>query len=170
MWLSEAKTWISDAICCDLFCVQWFEVGGYCMFCCYWWNCWPSTVITEGPSWSWSYWSWIYNYLCNQCLSSLTLWVRISLRRGALDTALCDKVYPWLVAGRWFSSVSPTNKTHNHDITEILLKVALNTITLTLYVFRLWTVFKGDRIVLYNMCCCVFPLHCMLILCCFINI
>ena len=22
----------------------------------------------EGPSWSWSYGSWIYNYLCNQCL------------------------------------------------------------------------------------------------------
>jgi len=25
----------------------------------------------EGPSWSWSYGSWIYNYLCNQCLSPL---------------------------------------------------------------------------------------------------
>jgi hypothetical protein len=33
--------------------------------------------------------------------------------------------------GRWFSSVisiSPTNKTDSHDITEIVLKVALNTI------------------------------------------
>ena len=29
-----------------------------------------------GPPWSWSYGSWIYNYLCNQCLSPLTLWVR----------------------------------------------------------------------------------------------
>jgi hypothetical protein len=28
-----------------------------------------------GPSWSWSYGSWIYNYLCNQCLSPLKLWV-----------------------------------------------------------------------------------------------
>jgi hypothetical protein len=27
--------------------------------------------------------------------------------------------------------VSPTNKTDNHDIAEILLKVALNTITIT---------------------------------------
>ena len=39
------------------------------------------------------------------------------------------------MAGRLFSSgtqVSPTNKTDRHDITEILLKVALNTITLTL--------------------------------------
>jgi hypothetical protein len=37
---------------------------------------------------------------------------------------------------RWFSPgtpVSSTNKTDRHDITEILLKVALNTITLTLY-------------------------------------
>ena len=37
----------------------------------------------------------------------------------------------WLTAGRWFSpgtSVSSTNKTDRHDITEILLKVVLNTI------------------------------------------
>jgi len=27
--------------------------------------------IIRGPSWSWSYGSWIYNYLCNQCLSPL---------------------------------------------------------------------------------------------------
>ena len=41
---------------------------------------------------------------------------------------------PW---GRWFSSHTPvsfTNKTYRHDITEILLKVALNTITLTHFV------------------------------------
>jgi len=30
----------------------------------------PYTVC-EGPSWSWSYGSWIHNYLCNQCLSPL---------------------------------------------------------------------------------------------------
>ena len=28
----------------------------------------------QGPSWPWSYGSWIYNYLCNQCLSPLMLW------------------------------------------------------------------------------------------------
>jgi hypothetical protein len=32
------------------------------------------------------------------------------------------------VAGWWFSPVSSINKTDRHDITEILLKVALNTI------------------------------------------
>jgi len=33
-----------------------------------------------GPLWSWKYGSWIYNYLCNQCLSPLTLWVQIPYR------------------------------------------------------------------------------------------
>ena len=33
----------------------------------------------EGFSWSWSYGSWIYNYLCNQWISPLTLWVQIPL-------------------------------------------------------------------------------------------
>jgi len=81
----------------------------------------------EGPSWSGSYGSWIYNYLCNQCLSPVMLWVRISIR--ARCTALCDKVRQWLATGRWFSPgppVSSTNKTDRHDITGILLKVALN--------------------------------------------
>jgi hypothetical protein len=32
-----------------------------------------------GTLWLWSYGSWIYNYLCNQCLSPLKLWVRIPL-------------------------------------------------------------------------------------------
>jgi hypothetical protein len=55
-------------------------------------------------------------------------------RRGLLDTALhcvCDKGCQWLATGRWFSPgilVSSTNKTDRHDIAEILLKVALNTI------------------------------------------
>jgi hypothetical protein len=40
----------------------------------------------------------------------------------------------WLATGWWFSPgtlVSSTNKSDRHDIIEILLKVALNTITLT---------------------------------------
>jgi hypothetical protein len=54
--------------------------------------------------------------------------------RGVLDTTLCDKVCQWLATGRWFSPgtpVSSTNKTDRHYIAEILLKVALNTTTLT---------------------------------------
>jgi hypothetical protein len=49
------------------------------------------------------------------------------LRRGVIHT-LCDKVYQLHSAGNCFSpniQVSTTNKTDRHDITEILLKVAL---------------------------------------------
>ena len=56
------------------------------------------------------------------------LWVQILIR--ARCTTFCNKVCQWLATGRWFSpgpSVSSTNKTDCHDITEILLKVALNT-------------------------------------------
>jgi hypothetical protein len=73
-----------------------------------------------------------YNYLWNLCLSSLMLRVRISIR--ARCTTLCDKVCQWLVRARWFSSgplVSSTNKTDCHNITELLLEVALNTIKQT---------------------------------------
>jgi hypothetical protein len=52
--------------------------------------------------------------------------------RGVLHTTLCDKVCQWLATSRWFSPgfpISSTNKTDRHDITEILLKVALNAIT-----------------------------------------
>jgi hypothetical protein len=76
-----------------------------------------------GPSWLWSYGNWIYNYLCNHCLSPLMLRVQTSIR--ARCTTLCDKVCQWLATGR---SDSSTNKTDRQDITEILLKEALNTI------------------------------------------
>jgi len=60
------------------------------------------------------------------------LWVRISI--SARCTTLCYKVCQGLVTGWWFSlgpPVSSINKTDCHDITEILLKVALNTIKQT---------------------------------------
>jgi hypothetical protein len=72
--------------------------------------------LKRGPSWSWSYDSWIYNYLC---IWPLTLWVRILLMARVLDKTLYYKVCYWLVTVRWFSAgipVSSTNKTHHHDI------------------------------------------------------
>ena len=96
-----------------IFCMSWQEQTTF------WWE----------PSYSWSYGSWIYNYLCNQCLSPLKLKVWIPLMWGVLDTTLCDKVCQWLAVGQWFSPVSSINKTDRHDMTEILLNVALKTIT-----------------------------------------
>ena len=89
-------------------------------------------VHNTGMSWPWLYGSWIYNYLCNQCLLPLMLLVRISIR--VTCTTLCDKFCQWLATGWWFSPgppVSSTNITDRHEITEILLKVALNTIKQT---------------------------------------
>ena len=60
------------------------------------------------------------------------LWVRISIR--ARSATVCDTVCQWLATGRWFSPsapVSSTYKTDRHDITEIVLKVALNIIKQT---------------------------------------
>jgi hypothetical protein len=91
--------------------------------------------INSGPSWL--YGSWIYNCLCNQYLSTLKLWVQAPFMAGCiLDTTLCDKVCQWLAPSLWFyqgTPVSSTNKTDCHNITEILLKVALNTINQPTY-------------------------------------
>ena len=50
-----------------------------------------------------------------------------------------DQVCQYLAVGRWFSlgtTVSSPNKTDCHDITEILSKVPLNTITPNLTIIR----------------------------------
>jgi len=64
---------------------------------------------------------------------------------GGLCTTFYDKVCQWFATDRWFSSgppVSSINKTDSHDITEIFLKGALNTIKQTktnlLCVFTVW--------------------------------
>ena len=60
---------------------------------------------------------------------------------GILEVTLCDKVCQWLATGQWFSlgtPVSSTIKTDCDDITEILLKMALNTITLIPLFIRLY--------------------------------
>ena len=113
---------------CNIFCIMISEIWQTCIL-----------HLQSITSWLWSY----GNYLCNQCISPLTLCVRIPLGLGLLDITLCDKVCQWLAAGRWFSQgtmVSSTNKANRHDISEILLKVALNIITLTInhiiYIYR----------------------------------
>jgi hypothetical protein len=60
--------------------------------------------------------------------------VRIPLRRCMFYTTLCDKVCQCLATGRCLSlstQISSNNKTDRHEITEILLKFVLSTITIT---------------------------------------
>ena len=85
---------------CFLFCLSSSCVlGTVCMMLCFLFCL--SSSCDLGTSWPWLYGSWIYNYLCNQCLSPLILWVQISIR--ARCNTLCDKVCQWLAKGRWFS-------------------------------------------------------------------
>ena len=74
---------------------------------------------------------------------TLKLWVRIPL------TARYTRYNSiWLATGQWFypgTPTSSTNKTNRHDISEILLKVALNTITLN----PNFTIINGRIIVLF---------------------
>ena len=70
---------------------------------------------TTWPSWLSS--SCIYNYLCNQCVSPLTLWVQTLFM--ARCTTLCDKVCQWLAPGRWFS-LWYTNSNSNSNSLLIL--------------------------------------------------
>ena len=63
-------------------------------------------------------------------LIKLWFWIPLMSTQGVFNATLCDEVCQWLATGRWFSPgtpVSSTNKTDRHDITEILLKVALKT-------------------------------------------
>ena len=71
-----------------------------------------------------------------------------------------DKVCQWLATGRWFSlgtPVSSTNKTDRHDITEILLKVALNTINQPVFRDRMseWVIVW----LLFNVIWAIFQLY-----------
>ena len=68
---------------------------------------------------------------------------------------LCDNVCQWLATGRWFSPgpvVSSTNKTDRHDITEILLKVALNTIKQTNKQTMIETKYANDELNIHSIC------------------
>jgi hypothetical protein len=106
-----------------------------------------------GIKWERPYWVPIFSFLCNVlfCLSFF-------LATGT-DTTLCDKVCQWLATDQWFSPstlVSSANKTDLHDITGILLKVALNTINQTEIVFHGWQIFltwvhKGHRILRWKL-------------------
>jgi len=81
----------------------------------------------------WSYGRWIYNYMCMQ-VPIITKVVSSNPIHGevySIQHYVIKFVWQWLATNWWFSQgtpVSSNNKTDRHDITEILLKVALNTI------------------------------------------
>jgi hypothetical protein len=72
-------------------------------------------------SWSWSYGSWIYNYLCNQCLSPLRLWVRILLM------AMCTGCLRFYYESIWITPFLLQSKIARvfHFIRYIILRSSL---------------------------------------------
>jgi hypothetical protein len=115
-------------------------------------------------------------FLCYICNLFVTIHIPLlgSLRNKKLETWICDLNFSFIFIltktvfsdhlsyvtlfrdlRQWFSRVSPTNKTDRHDITEILLKVALNTTTpnlsyLTVFQFYLGRSHKTGLTVLKN--------------------
>ena len=78
-------------------------------------------------------WWLIYNYLCNQCLSPLKLWVWIQFMPIMARCIRFNIMWSSLSVTCYRSLVFSTNKTDRHNITETFLKVALNTINLKPY-------------------------------------
>jgi hypothetical protein len=84
----------------------------------------------------------------------------VNYKKGCTrPAAASDKVYQLLAHGRWFSPgtlASSTTKTGRHDIAEILLKVAFNTINQSInhrqiYCNRLYLLFE-DNLWAYPTC------------------
>jgi hypothetical protein len=76
---------IVDHYCLNFVSFHYYFVSKYSLFCM------PHVA-------------WIYNYLCNQCLSHQSCKLEPRSWWGVLDTALCDKVCQWLATNRWFLS------------------------------------------------------------------
>ena len=87
-------------------------------------------ILWMGTLRLWTYHSGIYNNLCHQCLSPLKFWVVIHLM------VRCNRYHIiWyslsVTCGRFVDFSVYSGFLHRHDVTQILLKVALNTIALT---------------------------------------
>ena len=82
----------------------------------------------------------------DKLLSSLKLWVRTLFMVRCTRYNYVIKICQTLAKGQWFSPgtlVSSTNKTDRHDITEIVLKVRLNTIIYLIWFIVFNTTFNN---------------------------
>jgi len=79
--------------------------------------------IQKGPPWSWSYGSWIYNYLCNQYLSLLkcTRCTWYNFMQQSLSVA-CDR----LVVFSWYSDFIHQKNLLTANYSETRLNQTLN--------------------------------------------
>ena len=76
------------------------------------------------------------NHYCIEC-NLFSPWYSWTIAHLVLSNnhTLAHTLTQWLATGRWFSPgipISSTNKTDHHDLTEIVLKVVLTIVTLTM--------------------------------------
>ena len=148
LWLVVVCTTVCDSVC------QWFVGGRSSSFSHQqdkppwtWWYNWnivqccfaltihnPNTelLMLKGLSWSWSHGSWIYNYLCNKCLSPRTLWVET---RSGEVYSIQHYVSQLLAQVCGFFRVLRFPPLISMSVTiKVFWNIALNTITLTCHV------------------------------------
>jgi hypothetical protein len=105
----------------------------------------------RGPSWSWCNNSWIYNYLCNQCLSPPKLWIRTRWWRDVLNTTFYDS-WQWFASGlcellsqtvRVGIYSTTTEKSRNRNLAKVVLAEAIEIKVSNIYndLLMVWNVF-----------------------------
>jgi hypothetical protein len=109
---------------------------------------------------SWLYGSWIYNYLCNQYLSPLKLWVRIPLMANTkkmyiyswflfvlLNFIICSVKYCW--PGGWVEGTRVW-----FLFSKFILASKIRQIFWLLLLLEIWTATSSLKIPTYPLCSC----------------
>jgi hypothetical protein len=100
----------------------------------------------QGMSWPWSYGRWIYNYLCNQCLSPLMLWVWVTIRAKCTTfdsdrSVVFSTSSAFLHQQNWPSQYNWNNVesgVKNHQ-TNNILSIYTNSLYINIYIYILFT-------------------------------
>jgi hypothetical protein len=75
----DRQLWVEIGIVCrDLCSVLWFEIISSCLFCWYWWNCWPSLPTGAGHS--------TFSYLILNCKQYTKLYILLTCQQIGVNT------------------------------------------------------------------------------------
>ena len=111
------------------------------------------TLLGQGMSWPWTYGSWI-NYLCNQCLSPLMLWVWISIRGWGVQHYVIKFVSDLRQVGGFLWVLRFLHQ-YNWNIVESCVKHHQTNKETLLGHLRSSSVFSGVHVVLFSFLCSV---------------
>jgi hypothetical protein len=72
------------------------------------------------------------------------------LRRGVLNTTLCDKVCQWLAAGQWFSLGTPVSSTNKTNHSHLNMKKSIILLSFLFYTCTFKPVLRSHQGEVYN--------------------